>query len=171
MPFIWLASVFFTSVFSLWCQGVNWTPLFGILWPPDMESQLIGKDHDAGKDWGQEEKGMTGWDGWMASLTHECEQTPDIVKDREAWHAAVHGVTESWAWLSDWTTTTWGEWQSTPELLPGGFCGQRSLAGYNPWDCRVGYDWMTNFHFLSFSIIVKHIHLWWLTMINAFCFF
>ena len=30
-----------------------------ILWPPDAESWLIGKDPDAGKDWGQEEKGMT----------------------------------------------------------------------------------------------------------------
>ena len=33
------------------------------------ESQLTGKDPDAGKDWRQEEKGMTGWDGWMASPT------------------------------------------------------------------------------------------------------
>ena len=40
-----------------------------ILWPPDAKSQLIRKDPDAGKDWRQEEKGMTGWDGWMASLT------------------------------------------------------------------------------------------------------
>ena len=30
-----------------------------IPWPPDVKSQLIGKDPDAGKDWGQEEKGMT----------------------------------------------------------------------------------------------------------------
>ena len=40
-----------------------------ILWPPHEKSWLIGKDPDAGRDWGQEEKGMTGWDGWMASLT------------------------------------------------------------------------------------------------------
>ena len=38
-----------------------------ILWPPDEKSWLIWKDLDAGKDWEQEEKGMTGWDGWMAS--------------------------------------------------------------------------------------------------------
>ena len=41
-----------------------------ILWPPDMKSQLIGKDFDAGKDWGQEEKGviedeMVGWHHWL----------------------------------------------------------------------------------------------------------
>ena len=29
----------------------------------------------------------------------------EIVKDREAWHASVHGVEKSWTWLSDWTTT------------------------------------------------------------------
>ena len=40
-----------------------------ILWPPDAKSWLIWKDPDAGKDWRREEKGMTGWDGWMASPT------------------------------------------------------------------------------------------------------
>ena len=40
-----------------------------ILWPPHVKSWVIGKDSDAGRDWGQEEKGMTGWDGWMASPT------------------------------------------------------------------------------------------------------
>ena len=40
-----------------------------ILWPPDVKSWLIWKDPDAGKDWRQEEKGTTGWDSWMASLT------------------------------------------------------------------------------------------------------
>ena len=41
-----------------------------ILWPPDVKSQFIGKDSDAGKDWRQEEKGGDrGWDGWMTSLT------------------------------------------------------------------------------------------------------
>ena len=38
-----------------------------ILQPPDAKNWLTGKDADAGKDWRQEEKGMTGWDGWMAS--------------------------------------------------------------------------------------------------------
>ena len=41
-----------------------------VLWPPHVKSWLIGKDPDAGKDWGQEEKGTArGWDGWMASPT------------------------------------------------------------------------------------------------------
>ena len=41
-----------------------------ILWPPDVKNWLLGKDPDAGKDWRQEKKGTTGWDGWMASPTH-----------------------------------------------------------------------------------------------------
>ena len=40
-----------------------------VLWPPYAKSWLIGKDFDAGRDWGQEKKGTTGWDGWMASPT------------------------------------------------------------------------------------------------------
>ena len=40
-----------------------------VLWPPDAKNWLIWKDPDAGKDWGQEDKGVTGWDGWMASST------------------------------------------------------------------------------------------------------
>ena len=50
-----------------------------ILWPPDAKSQLYGKDSDAGKDWGQEEKGATEDEmaGWHHQLSgHEFEQTP-----------------------------------------------------------------------------------------------
>ena len=50
-----------------------------ILWPPDTKSQLIGKDPGVGKDWRQEEKGITedemvGWHHWFNG--HEFEQTP-----------------------------------------------------------------------------------------------
>ena len=50
-----------------------------VLWPPDGKSQLIGKDPDAGKDRGQEEKGATENEvvGWHHQLNgHEFEQTP-----------------------------------------------------------------------------------------------
>jgi len=49
----------------------------------------------------------TGWDGWMASLikwTGACK-FQEMVKDRETWCAAVHGVTKSHTWMSDWLTT------------------------------------------------------------------
>jgi len=73
-----------------------------VLWPPDVKSWLIGKDPDAGKDRGQEEKGATEdeMDGWHHRLNGpEFEQTPG---DSETRHAAAHGVTNS----LDWKATT-----------------------------------------------------------------
>ena len=52
-----------------------------VLWPPDVKNWLIWKDPDAGKDWGQEEKGttedeMAGWHHWLDG--HEFEWTPGV---------------------------------------------------------------------------------------------
>ena len=63
--------------------------------PPDAKHQLIVKDPDAGKDRRQEEKGVTEDEivEWHHQIKgHEFEQAPDMVKDREAWCAGVHGV-------------------------------------------------------------------------------
>ena len=76
-----------------------------ILWPPDAKNRLTGKDTDAGKYWRQEKKGMIEGEmvGWHHQIDgHEFEQALGV-GDREAWRAAVHGVTKSWTWLSDWT--------------------------------------------------------------------
>ena len=54
-----------------------------ILWPPDAKNWLIEKDPDAGKVWKQEEKGTTGWDGWMVS---------------PAWWTWVWASSRSWWW-------------------------------------------------------------------------
>ena len=69
-----------------------------ILWPSDEKSQLIKKDPDAGKDWRQEEKEKTEDEivGWHHRLNeHELNKLWEMVKDREAWRAAVHRVTKS----------------------------------------------------------------------------
>ena len=77
-----------------------------ILWPPDAKNWLIGKDPDAEKDWRWEEKGewqRTRWqDGVRDSMAINLSKLWEMVKGREAWHAAVHGFTESD--MTNWTT-------------------------------------------------------------------
>ena len=78
-----------------------------IFWPPDVKNWLIGKDPDAGKDWGQEEKGviedeMVGWHQWLNG--HECEQTLGDSEGQGAW---CDGVSKSWTWLSEQQQRHW----------------------------------------------------------------
>ena len=77
-----------------------------ILWPPEVKNWHIWKDPDAGKDWRQEEKGTTEDDmvGWHHRLNDMgLGGLRELVIDREAWRAVVHGVAKSETRLSDWT--------------------------------------------------------------------
>ena len=123
-----------------------------ILWPCDEKNQLIGKDHDTGKDWGQEE------DGWLDSITDskhiDLSKLWEVAENRRAWCAAVHGVAMSRTRPSNRTTTTprirscrkrefcsqntissswWGNWL---EINPPGVKGQErgSLCLWRFWD-------------------------------------
>ena len=132
------------------------------LWISLFISQLIGKDPDAVKDWGQEEKG---WQRmrWLDDVTDSVDmglnKLQEIVKDREAWHAAVVGVTKSWTHtckkneksqtqLSDWTAISSGAhmWVS---------------GMYLDWNCWVmGYIWaISTLLDLVADCFLKH--LWW----------
>ena len=82
-----------------------------ILWLSDAKNWLIWKDPDAGKDWGPEEKGTTE-DEMVDSITYTMDMglggLRELVMDKEAWHAVIHGVAKSrtrldWATELNWT--------------------------------------------------------------------
>ena len=94
-----------------------------VLWPPDVKRWFIGKYPDVGK---MESRRKRRWQRirWLNGITNSMDMSVskqrEIVKDRETWPAAVHGVTKSQTWLSDWTTASCKDvcifWQSI--LLP-----------------------------------------------------
>ena len=89
-----------------------------IIWPPHAKSWLIGKDSDAGRDWGQEEKGtteyeMAGWHHWLNG--RESQWTPGVGDGQgglaccNSWGRKESDMTERLIWsesLSNWQTMT-----------------------------------------------------------------
>ena len=103
------------------------------LWPPNAKSQLTQKKKILilGKI---ENMRRRGWQRirWLGGITNSMDMSlnklQELVKDREAWYAAVHGVAESQRWFSDWTTT---EIKSTFKIKPGQW--MRSKLQFGIW--------------------------------------
>ena len=80
-----------------------------ILWPPNVKSQLIGKDSDAGKDARQKKRVVedemlthsTQWTWMTNSMDMNLSKLWETVEGRGTWYTVVHGVTKSWTQLSD----------------------------------------------------------------------
>ena len=89
-----------------------------------------------------------GWDGWMASPTQWTYVWVnwELMMDREAWHAAIHEVTRSWTWLSDWTELI----LSTPRNL-------KFILLFYPWVCLLPQH---DRSYLSWFIIVYWYCIW-----------
>ena len=81
------SNLYITEVNQPWIFIGKTDPEAPMLWPPDAKSQLIGKDPDAGKDWGQEEKGVTENEmvEWLSdSIDMSLSKLWEVVKYKEA---------------------------------------------------------------------------------------
>ena len=107
-----------------------------IPWPPHVKSWLIGKTSDAGKDWGQEEKGtiedeMAGWHHWLSE--HESEWTPGV-GDGQGGLACCNSCGRK-----ELDTTEWLNWTELRLFHP--WCFQARILEWGAISSSRGSSW------------------------------
>ena len=122
------------------CEGDQPWDFFGrndataetpVLWPPHAKSWLIGKDSDAGRDWGQEAKGttedeMAGWHHWLDG--HESEWTPGVGDGQGGLVCCGSwGPKKSWTQLSNWTELIFSYKENYFSRLWGSVLGRKNM--------------------------------------------
>ena len=140
-----------------------------VLWPPDVKSRLIRKDPDAGKDWKQEEKGMTGWDVWMASLT---QWTWVWVSSGRWWRTGKPGVLQyvgSQRVRHDWVTE-----QQSKRVYIGrlqcAFLWPKKKKKRKQSECPPKVEWIEKlFSITKFCAIIKKNEVQQLQLTCRFC--
>ena len=143
-----------------------------VLWPPHAKSWLIGKDSDAGRDWGQEEKGttedeMAGWHHWLNG--HESEWTSGLGDGQGGLACCNSWLPKSQTRLSNWTELNWRnvdpkKKKVCPFLL---LENSRSLSHWGPPDFLSTYLGIDSLTFLS--NFVRIFLTPWLYKKESFC--
>ena len=99
---------------------------------------------------------VVGWHHWFYG--HEPGKLWKMLRDREAWCATAHGITQSWVWLSDWTTIP--KWKGQPNFL-------------QPWQyCIKLYIWyFDRYNMMFYSIeLISHVYNYqhFISLLNSF---